>query len=82
MIEEMERLHEDANKPLATTTWHRARGTFQPCSLLALVSNMSFVTVLVMVYLLVRLDYNQWVYRDLRLQGLDSNLLVLISLLC
>ena len=41
---------------------------------------MSFVTVLVMVYL--RLDSNQWVYRDLRLQGLDSNLLVLISLLC
>ena len=43
---------------------------------------MSFVTVLVMVYLPVRLDYNQWVYRDLRLQGLDSNLLVLMSLLC
>jgi hypothetical protein len=59
-----------------------ARGTFQPCSLLAVVSNMSFVTVLVMVYLPVRLDSNQWVYRDLTLQGLDSNLLVLISLLC
>ena len=41
---------------------------------------MSFVTVLIMVNL--RLDSNQWVYRDLRLQGLDSNLLVLISLLC
>ncbi len=57
-----------------------SRGLFQPCSLLAVVSNMSFVTVLVMVYL--RLDSNQWVYRDIRLQGLDSNLLVLISLLC
>ncbi len=41
---------------------------------------MSFVTVLVMIYL--RLDSNQGVYRDLSLQGLDSNLLVLISLLC
>ncbi len=50
----MERLHEDANKPLATTTWHGARGTFQPCSLLKVVSNMSLVTVFVMVYL--RLD--------------------------
>jgi hypothetical protein len=74
LIEEMERLHEDANKPLATTTWHGARGTFQPCSLLAVVSNMSLVTVLVMVYL--RLDFNQRVY----LRRLDSNLLVLISL--
>jgi hypothetical protein len=28
LIEEMERLHEDANKQLATITWLGARGTF------------------------------------------------------
>ncbi len=34
-----------------------ARGTFQPCSLLAVVSNMSYVTVLVMVYLPGQCDW-------------------------
>ena len=50
-----------------------ARGTFQPCSLLAVVSSMLFVTVLVMVYL--RLDSNQRVY----LRRLDSNMLVSVN---
>ncbi len=47
--------------------------TFQPCSLLAVVSNMLFVTVLAMVYLL--LDSNQRVY----LRRLDSNVLVSVN---
>ncbi len=55
------------------THCHAARGTFQPCSLLAVVSNMLFVTVLAMVYL--RFYSNQRFY----LRKLDSNLLVSVS---
>ncbi len=61
---------------LAASGSASARGTFQPCSLLAVVSIMSFVTVLVMVHL--QLDSNQRVY----LQQWDSNLLVHIGLYC